>query len=391
MKLQYVKTDAIGYINSIDSLCSTLSISKSDLNRALSLSNELKYSQIKLTKRDGSVRIVHNPHRLIRNIQKKINERILRPKNSPSIDWPDYVYGVIPRYNKNSPSKDYIAAAKVHIGSKSLLKLDVSNFYNNIQITLVYRIFNKFFKFSKKVSEILSKLTCHNDNLAQGALTSSYLATLIFFEIEPIVVQKILNKKIRYTRLLDDITLSSLKPNQDFTIIKALINQMLLELGLQINDNKIQEQFFVGNPLEVHGLRISFKEVRLPQNELSKIRSSVHHLELHAKEATFRVSKNYRTEYFICMGRVNKLKRLKHFEHSKLIKRVLKVRPKASHKDVIDAKNTLNYLSINYPKKSGSYKYKQQYHQLGFLLGRVEHSQIVSVSAMVEGSTRPSD
>lgn len=25
------------------------------------------------------------------------------------------------------------------------------------------------------------------------------------------------------------------------------------------------------------------------------------------------------------------------------------------------------------------------------LLGRVEHSQIVSVSAMVEGSTRPSD
>ena len=54
----------------------------------------------------------------------------------------------------------------------------------------------------------------------------------------------------------------------------------------------------------------------------------------------------------------------------------------AGYEAIIEVKRLNFFIGRNNAGKSRFLRY---------LLGRVEHSQIVSVSAMVEGSTRPSD
>lgn len=266
---------SVGSISSVENLCSALGISLDEIYGALSLPDEEKYSIKPIPKSDGGDRLVHNPHYLLRKIQRRINKRIF--SRVSIIQWPDHLFGSVPNQpgqnNKEIINKDYVSCAAKHCGAKSILKVDVKDFFDNIHKSLVLDVFLNFMKYDREVSELLSEVCCFKSHVVQGALTSSYLAGLCLYDVEGAVVEKLMRKGLVYTRLVDDITVSSKVSNYDFTYALDVIKTMLTSKELPLNLAKTRSIYVSSEPLTVHGLRVAFPQpvflpVRLLESEL---------------------------------------------------------------------------------------------------------------------------
>ncbi|WP_430415536.1 reverse transcriptase family protein [Marinobacter adhaerens] len=354
-------------ISTIGNLCAALGISESDLKKALSLSPLDRYEEVQVNKSDGTLRTAYKPHFLIRRIQRRINKRIFAPqkKEPNTIQWPNYIFGSIPNQiiDDEEIQKDYISCARVHCRSKSLLKIDIKSFFDNIHRDLVYDTFRNFFKYPKDVSNVLTDLCCHEDRVPQGGLTSSYLASLVLYDLEPTVAKRLLRKGLNYTRLVDDITVSSKVHNYDFSFAKKIITDMLYEKDLPINDRKTRIEREASIPLSVHGLRVCFNEPRLASDEVKKIRAAVKNIEIVAQERHYRTTHSYRKDYNRCLGRVNKLSRVGHNQHGKLVSRLKKVEPLPSKRDIKRCTIMVENLEADHLSKGSRYWYWRRYHK----------------------------
>ncbi|WP_368497301.1 reverse transcriptase family protein [Marinobacter sp. 2_MG-2023] len=354
-------------ISNVKNLCTALDITETDLEKALSLEPSARYEEVQVNKSDGSLRTAFKPHYLIRRIQRRINKRIFAPqKNEPStIQWPNYIFGSIPNQiiDGEEIQKDYISCARRHCKAKSLLKIDIKSFFDNIHSDLVYDVFNEFFKYPKSVCEVLTDICCHENRVPQGGLTSSYLASLVLHDIEPTVAKRLLRKGLRYTRLVDDITVSSKIHDYDFSFPKKIITDMLYEKDFPINEQKTRIEREASTPLCVHGLRICFNEPRLASHEVKNIRAAVKNIEIVAKERHYRTTHPYRKDYNRCLGRVNKLARVGHNQHAKLVSRLKKVEPLPSKRDIKRCTTMVTNLEMDHRTKGSRYWYWRRYNK----------------------------
>lgn len=350
-------------IGSLSGLCKALHITEEELREAISLPEQEKYKELTRPKSDGSLRVVHNPCPPIRKIQRRINNRIFSDRNI--VGWPDHIYGSIPNQLNDSGewlNKDYVACAAKHCGAKSVLKLDIKDFFDNIHQALVLQVFQDFFKYSSVVAEVLAEVCCFNGRVVQGGLTSSYLACLCLFDVEGAVVEKLLRKKLVYTRLVDDITISSMQPNYDFSYAQNLVMDMLSEKELPLNAAKTKIQRVSSEPLLVHGLRVAFAQPRLPADEVRRIRAAVKNVEILASEGGYRTTHAFRRDFNRCMGRVNKLSRVEHNQHQPLVNRLRKILPLPSQKDIEIANAMIARLEKDYSAKNNTYWFKKRFH-----------------------------
>lgn len=161
--------------------------------------------EIPVKKKDGSVKLrkIKEPKFLLKKIQKRINAQILS-----KVNFPNYLHGGIRK-------RDYFSNAESHVKSETVISLDIENFYPNIDRNHVLSIFKYLLKFEEKVSAMLADLVTFEGKLPQGAVTSSYIANLIFYEKEYKIVSGFRQQGLIYTRLLDDITVSSQKKLTD--------------------------------------------------------------------------------------------------------------------------------------------------------------------------------
>ncbi|MGI2854841.1 reverse transcriptase family protein [Shewanella algae] len=359
----YPQKSSTSSISNLENLAESLSLDKNLLEYSQKLTQEERYKKIKIPKSNNSYRTVHDPSDIIRKIQNRINTRIF----TQLVDWPDYLFGSIP--NDIIDSRDYISCARKHCLAKSIFKLDISNFYDNIHRDFVYDIFNNFFKFPTEVSDFLTDICCYDDYLPQGALTSSYIATLCFWNVEGDLVKRFQRKNLVYTRLVDDITVSSKKHDYDFEYVEKHIKNMLLHFDFPVNNSKTKIMRDGLEPLNVHGLRVNYPEPRLPSAEVNKIRAAVHNVVKMSKINNYRTSKSYRNLYDRALGRVNKLARVGHNKHSELINKLKKVTPLPSKRDLNYIKNnirTLKNLNELDCKKLRQRKYKRKYHLINY-------------------------
>jgi RNA-directed DNA polymerase len=281
------------------------------------------------------------------------------------ITWPNHVFGSIPNQDVNEPfiaERDYINCARQHCGAKSILTLDIKDFFDNIHQSYVEDIFTNFLKFNSDVSKVLSDLCCLEGHVVQGALTSSYIASLCLWDIEGKLVKKLGHKNLIYTRFVDDINVSSLVSNYEFTYAIRAIERMLDKKGLPLNLEKTKIQYVSTTPLIVHGLRVAFKEPRLPSPEVRNIRAAVKNVEILASERLYRTSHAYRKDFNRCMGRVNKLHRVGHNQHDKLVTRLKKVIPLPSKKDIVRVSRIIERLEKDHEDKKNTYWYMKRFY-----------------------------
>ncbi|MGE8186301.1 reverse transcriptase family protein [Pseudomonas sp. NPDC086278] len=352
-------------LSSRENLCKLLRVSDEFLSSVLALSPEERYTKKDHVKKAGGIsRPIFNPHRFLRKLQKRINVAIFA--NHYVIRWPHFIYGSVPNQKNNDAydSKDYVSCAGRHCGAKSLLKVDVSSFFDNIHQDIVFSIFNSFLKYDEEVSRVLTNLCCHNSHLVQGGLTSSYIASLCLYDVEGDVVERLNRKGLTYTRLVDDITVSSKSLSTDFTFALKIISDMLTAKDLPINESKTKVFRTSTEPLTVHGLRVSFNTPRLPADEVGRIRAAVRNLESLAAQPGYRTSHSYRHDYNRCMGRVNKLHRVRHNQHEPLLARLNFIKPLPSRRDVNRAKDMVARLEKDFVTKRHTHWYKSRFHRV---------------------------
>lgn len=190
-------------IGSIDVLAKTLGVHPTKLiDIASQVNNSYTSYQLPAHPVTGKERTVLEPKYELKKIQKRINSRIFE-----QVQFPSYLQGGLKA--SHSIKRDYVQNATIHSHSQTLINLDVKNFYPNIKTEAVSNIFKYFFKFSDDVVSILIKLTTYHGSIPQGGCTSSYLANLVLFNSEYKLVSSLRGKNVRYSRLLDDITISS--------------------------------------------------------------------------------------------------------------------------------------------------------------------------------------
>lgn len=344
-------------IASKNNLANALGIDVSEIDDLLASAADLRYSRLEKPKPNGDIRIVYNPSKLTRKIQTRINSRIFKK----TIKWPYFIFGSIPKGNDKIP-KDYIACANQHKNAGSILKIDIKNFFDNVHEDLVEEIFNDFFKYPSEVSKILTDICCRNGTLCQGAPTSSYLATLSLFSVEPNLVKKIEKKGLAYTRYVDDITVSSKERNYDFSYIERIIENVLTAKELPINHKKTHVASSSSESLLVHGLRVNTKTARFPADEVRKIRAAVKNMEIVAKEANYVRSHYYRREFYKCQGRVHKLARVGHIQHEKLKERLQKITPLPSHTDIDIVKKIIERIKLTPPEERSEFWFRRRFN-----------------------------
>jgi hypothetical protein len=189
-----------GPIKDLAKLAEVLDLSTESLLQAAK-SAERSYSFVPQRKKDGSLRETWNARPLLKSIQQRIKTRILA-----QAWYPLYLQGGI-RDRKNP--RDYAQNAAIHAGQKSIINEDIADFYPSVRSSQVFAIWREFFRFGEDVSETLTSLTTRKGVLPQGAKTSSYLANLAFWRTEPEFVRHVHSLGYRYSRLADDVTISS--------------------------------------------------------------------------------------------------------------------------------------------------------------------------------------
>lgn len=367
-------------ISSLYNLCTTLGIERGALVNLLRSDRNTWYKVTQVDKPDGGKRTVHNPMPLLRRVQRRINRRILANRNVMA--WPHFLYGSLPNCEMGGivVRKDYVACATVHSGARSLLKLDVKNFFDNVHAELVVNSFKHVLKFPDSVSDALTELCTWRGHLVQGGLTSSYLANLCLHDAEGGVVERLRRKGWLYTRLVDDITVSSKSRDVDFTYADELISEMLRKKGLPVNREKTGPKYLSTEPFTVHGLRVAFDTPRLLEHEPRRIRAAVKNIETLAAEPSYRQTHSYRHDFNRCMGRVNKLKRVGHRQHAPLMARLRRVLPLPSTVDVIRARVMITRLEREHPKMRNTYGYRKRYFILQERLNVLARSYEVDAS-----------
>ncbi|WP_395687208.1 reverse transcriptase family protein [Caenimonas koreensis] len=349
-------------IGSIDSLALALGVSRSALT-ALATAASSHYSTFTIPKKKelGQVREVCGPSHELKVVQKRINRMIFE-----KVTYPAYLFGGV-------PDTDYFKNAAAHSNARSLIALDVRNFYGNISTKEVLKIFKFFCKFPTDVAQILAQLTTKDGWVPQGACTSSHLANLVFFDTEHRVIREMQQQGLRYSRLLDDITISSknsISPNLTGKIVEK-IKVMLADKGMKLKTKKTRISSS-SNPetlMEVTGLWLNRGIPKVFRSERHEIRAQLFRLEqLHKVSCT---DPSFHDEHNRLSGRVSKVAYVGHFEAEDFRRRLHKILPKYDAIEVARTVRLVKTICVTPPHLRNSLSYIDKYHKVLYRLGIV--------------------
>jgi hypothetical protein len=220
--------------------------------------------------------------------------------------------------------RDYSTNAGIHSGAHIAITEDISQFFPSITSDIVYDIWRKLLKFGHEPALLLTALTTKDGVVFQGTPTSSYIANLSFWNIEHVVVEKLQSQGIKYSRYVDDVTLSktsTLTADEKSWAISQVYGMM----GSQGFKPKREKHDILSGkkPITIMGLNTNGK-VSLPQEERSLIRAKVHGLE--KRFAEDQIDYVFRTDLNKVSGAVGKMSRFHKKEAAQLRERINVIR-----------------------------------------------------------------
>lgn len=286
------------------------------------------YQHVPQTKKNGEPRNTYDAYEPLKRIQRKIVDRILS-----RVQFPQYLHGGI--RDRHKPRSIY-TNARPHCGQNQFITIDIKDFFPSISSKHAQKIFQGLFEFSKDVSSLLAQLTTRLEVLPQGASTSSYLANLIFWDIEPTLEKAFRDEGITYSRFADDITLSAnyeLSREQTSNAISRVVN-MLAQKGCSQKRSKLHirkrgqsVRGKAGNvPMTVTGLGVYNDKPNISKAERKKIRASVREVENLAEQGA--LTEELKKLMNRASGRIGRLKACKHKEANELFQRIRSIRCK---------------------------------------------------------------
>jgi RNA-directed DNA polymerase len=199
----------------------------------------------------------------LKEIQKRINEAMLRP-----ILMPEHIFGAVPH-------RTIIGNAQLHQGARVLVTLDIRQCFPSITNLHVYMVWSRVLGCSPSIAKLLTVLTTYRRHLPQGAPTSPLLANLFIWTIDKEIRRQCEEKGVRYSTWIDDLTFSGQRARE---LIQVVVEN-LSRHGLRVSHKKIRIMGPRATKL-LTGTRFGRDAVRAPKEICSRARSGLHKLKL---------------------------------------------------------------------------------------------------------------
>ncbi len=183
-------------------------------------SSTKKYNIIRIVK-NGKLRVIYNANEDLKKFQKII---LLFLQEFP-------VHNVAHGWVKD---RSTVTATSPHCRKKFVGKIDISDFYPSISFRMLSIYFLRWGIHKDIVFPLCKCLTARNC-LAQGYLTSSIMANLLFYTTDHRIASLCKKNKVEYTRYGDDLIFSS---HYDLSSIINLSQKIINQNGFKINDDK---------------------------------------------------------------------------------------------------------------------------------------------------------
>lgn len=213
---------------------------------AFSSSPEDYYRSFSIPKRSGGERLVAAPQPLLLHCQRWIDAFVLRKLP---------VHGAAHGY---VAGRSNISNARAHLGQREVLCIDIKDFFPSLHVGAVIQVFLSA-GYPHNVAYLMAKLCSYSGALPQGGASSPCLSNVLMLGVDRQIEALAASRGLRYTRYVDDITLSGSKVGAVVDDISAILGTM----SLQLNSKKMRLQR--GQKKLVTGISIGSGTMKVPR------------------------------------------------------------------------------------------------------------------------------
>lgn len=219
---EYMRRQGLPYLFSVQHLQHYLEASIGAINVNSS------YHTTKIPKRSGGYRRIDAPSPELKEIQSRINRKILRHV---------HLNNAATGFRVGKSIKDN---AEKHQKRFAVYSLDLEDFFHTVSQPRVVAALSNL-GYTQSVSRAIAELCCYRGSLPMGSPASPSLANLVASRLDRRLSGLAKKEGIKYSRYADDITLSFMN-RKDFRVI-PLVKQIIVDEGFKINRHKESLQF----------------------------------------------------------------------------------------------------------------------------------------------------
>lgn len=217
---------------SLQDLSERLGVSIADLTQC-----PLDYRPIRIPKRNGKTRLLHEPNATLKTIQRTLLRRLLKKLN------------VHPAVTGFEPGFSIVHNALPHVGKEAVVRMDIRGFFPATTSQRMHTYFRAI-GWDRHAADLLTKLCTHKGHLPQGAPTSPRLSNLVNFLLDAKLAGVARRFGGDYTRYADDLTFSFQVLQQELgtppystmeyvpTMILGMTSRILADFGYRLNKRK---------------------------------------------------------------------------------------------------------------------------------------------------------
>lgn len=216
------------------------------------------YRKFTIGKNTDKPRNVEEPKAHLERLHRRLFNLLRR------IETPEYLHSGV-------KGKSYITNAKEHIGSDTLITLDIRQFFPSTLGWHVFEFYHEIMCCSRDVSGLLTTLSTCDNHVPTGSCLSQVIAFYAHYRMFEDMFALTSSRNLKMTCYVDDITISGKNAN------KALLYQIrgiLNNRGL-VSHPKKESLFGKDCPKEVTGSIIVNDGLRLPNRKHKKIHEEI--------------------------------------------------------------------------------------------------------------------
>jgi RNA-directed DNA polymerase len=219
------------------------------------------YRTLQIPKRLGGFRDISAPSPTLLHVQRWILRNIL-----DKVKTHDCCYGYIPK-------RSAIENAKQHLGSKTVLKMDLANFFPSIELRRGIAIFREI-GYTGRVSYCLALLCFKDGKLPQGGAASPSISNIVGKRLDLRLSTLASRSKLQYTRYADDMTFSGNAISWNFV---SAVDRIASDEGFSVNRKKTR-LIQADRAKIITGVSISSGEARLPRRAVRDIKNEAYNI-----------------------------------------------------------------------------------------------------------------
>lgn len=166
-----------------------------------------QYYHFTVPKKNGKLRHIEAPEQELKRFQRKLNIFL---QSVYYLHQSKNAYGYIINPKGKIYKKGVLNNAKQHLGCNYLMNVDFKDFFHQITIEDVKKIFkSNYFNFNTYTSFTLAKICCYKNRLPMGSPASPVLSNLYTISLDHLLHHWAIKKQGIYTRFVDDLAFSS--------------------------------------------------------------------------------------------------------------------------------------------------------------------------------------